>query len=205
MNLSLQHSGSRHSLASRNISVSQEKKEREKRKEARKAKSAQLPAHGEVQKMEHSLLKLLNEFNSGQLRAFDSAYSLEEMESVRDKQEAIARKHFELGAEQDLHPPLSDEGLSVARENMERLMGSLEELSQAIGHLSCLDRMVDRGGRSMEMVDDRDGGRQVSFSQTEERPLRISRRSTMSNNTESTQILESEMDYIDRMSQRTLV
>ena len=41
--------------------------------------------------MEASLLKLLNDFNSGQLRAFDSAYSLEEMESVRDKQEAIAR------------------------------------------------------------------------------------------------------------------
>ena len=64
--------------------------------------------------MEHSLLKLLNEFNSGQLRAFDSAYSLEEMESVRNKQEAIARKHFELAAAQDLHPPLSDEGLSLS-------------------------------------------------------------------------------------------
>ena len=139
---------------------SQEKKEREKRKEARKAKSAQLPAHGEVQKMEASLLKLLNDFNSGQLRAFDSAYSLEEMESVRDKQEAIARyrvhvytqcehktgfrKHFELGAAQDLHQPLSDEGLAMNRDNMERLMGNLEELSVAIGQLSCLDRMVDR-------------------------------------------------------------
>ena len=109
VSLSLHHSGSRHSLASRSVSTHQEKKEREKRKEARKAQSAQLPAHGEVQKMEASLLKLLNEFNSGQLRAFDSAYSLEEMESVRDKQEAIARKHFELGAAQDLHPPLSDE------------------------------------------------------------------------------------------------
>ena len=111
ISLSLHHSGSRHSLSSRNATVTtnQEKKEREKRKEARKAQSAQLPAHGEVQKMEASLLKLLNEFNSGQLRAFDSAYSLDEMESVRDKQEAIARKHFELGAAQDLHPPLSDE------------------------------------------------------------------------------------------------
>ena len=97
--------------------------------------------------MEASLLKLLNEFNSGQLRAFDSAYSLEEMESVRNKQEAIARKHFELGAAQDLHPPLSDEGLAVAAENMNMLMGSLEELSQAIGQLSCLDRMVDGGRR----------------------------------------------------------
>jgi hypothetical protein len=39
--------------------------------------------------MEQSLLKLLNEFNSGELRAFDSAYSLEQMESVRDQQEAL--------------------------------------------------------------------------------------------------------------------
>ena len=112
ISLSLHHSGSRHSLASRSLTTNQEKKEREKRKEERKAQSSQLPAHGEVQKMEASLLKLLNEFNSGQLRAFDSAYSLEEMESVRDKQEAIARKHFELGAAQDLHPPLSDEVIS---------------------------------------------------------------------------------------------
>ena len=37
--------------------------------------------------MEASLLKLLNEFNSGQLRAFDSAYSLEEMESVFGRDE----------------------------------------------------------------------------------------------------------------------
>ena len=62
------------------------------------------------------------------------------MESVRNKQEAIARKHFELGAAEDLHPPLSDEGLAVANENMEMLMSNLEELSQAIGQLSCLDR-----------------------------------------------------------------
>jgi hypothetical protein len=41
--------------------------------------------------MEQSLLKLLNEFNSGELRAFDSAYSLEQMESVRDQQEALGQ------------------------------------------------------------------------------------------------------------------
>ena len=140
--------------------------------------------------MEHSLLKLLNEFNSGQLRAFDSAYSLDEMESVRDKQEAIARKHFELGAAQDLHPPLSDEGLAMGSQNMTMLMDSLEELSQAIGQLSCLDRMLDRGGRSIQ-PDFKDGS-QMSFSQSEEKPLMISRRSTMSNTTESTNIPESE-------------
>ena len=210
LSLSMPHSGSRLSLASRSITVSQEKqekKERERRKEARKAKSAQLPAHGEVQKMEASLLKLLNDFNSGQLRAFDSAYSLEEMESVRDKQEAIARKHFELGAAQDLHPPLSDEGLAMNRDNMERLMGSLEELSVAIGQLSCLDRMVDRGGRSMDLVDREETEEVADINNAEnvDRPLRISRRSTMSNATESTQILESDMDYVERMSQRTPV
>jgi Domain of unknown function (DUF4061) len=42
--------------------------------------------------MEQSLLKLLNEFNSGELRAFDSAYSLEQMESVRDQQEALGTR-----------------------------------------------------------------------------------------------------------------
>lgn len=39
--------------------------------------------------MEQSLLKLLKEFNTGELRGFDSAYSLEQMESVRDQQEAL--------------------------------------------------------------------------------------------------------------------
>jgi len=190
---SLPHSGSRHSLASRTHQAT-----KDKRKEARRQKSAQLPAHGEVQKMEHSLLKLLNEFNSGQLRAFDSAYSLEQMESVRDQQEAIARRHFELGAEQDLHPPLSDEGLAMASENMSQLMGSLEGLSQAIGQLSCLDRMVERVAREVE--DGREGS-QMSYGQTDG-PLRISRRSTMSDRTESTQLQDTE---IDRMSQMTLV
>ena len=44
-----------------------------------------------------------------------------------------------------------------------------------------------------------------SIAENMDRPLRISRRSTMSNATESTQILESDMDYVERMSQRTLV
>merc|ERR1712243_42723 len=110
--------------------------------------SAQLPAHGEVQRMEQSLLRLLHQFNSGQLRAFDKTM-LVQMENVRDQQEGIARRHFELGAEQDLHPPLSDDGLVMASENMSQLMGSLETLSLAIGQLSCLDRMVERVAREV--------------------------------------------------------
>lgn len=192
-NQSLPHSGSRHSLASRGLSGHHPSKD--KRKEARRQKSAQLPAHGEVQKMESSLLKLMNEFNSGQLRAFDSAYSLEQMESVRDQQEAIARKHFELGAEQDLHPPLSDEGLAMASDNMGQLMNSLEGLSQAIGQLSCLDRMVERAARGTEDIRE---GSQMSFMHNDE-PLRISRRSTMSDRTDTTQLPETD-EYLDRMS-----
>ncbi len=37
----------------------------------------------------------------------------------------IARLHFELGAQQDLHPQLSDDGLKLARENMSQLISSL--------------------------------------------------------------------------------
>ena len=95
--------------------------------------------------MEQSLLRLLHQFNSGQLRAFDGSM-LVQMEEVRDQQEAIARRHFELGAEQDLHPPLSDDGLTMACENMGQLMSSLETLSLAIGQLSSLDRLAEGRG-----------------------------------------------------------
>ena len=66
---------------------------------------------------------------------------------------------------------------------------------------------VDRGGRSMDLVDreETEAEEVSSIAENMDRPLRISRRSTMSNATESTQILESDMDYVERMSQRTLV
>ena len=84
------------------------------------------------------------------------------------------------------------QGLAMGSHNMAMLMDSLEELSQAIGQLSCLDRMLDRGGRNIQ-PDFKDGS-QMSFSQSEEKPLRISRRSTISNTTESTNLPESEYD-----------
>ena len=37
----------------------------------------------------------------------------------------LARKHFELGAQQDLHPLLSDDGLKLASENMSQLITGL--------------------------------------------------------------------------------
>lgn len=130
----LTHSGSRHSLSKL---VSQNKRRVAREQQATPADSA----HGEVQHMEHDLLQLLDQFNSGKLRAFDTDYSLDQMESIRDQQEALARKHFELGAQLDLHPPLSDDGLKTATDNMAQLISSLEKLSSSIGQLSCLDRM----------------------------------------------------------------
>jgi hypothetical protein len=145
--------------------------------------------------MEQSLLRLLGQFNSGQLRAFDGTM-LVQMEDVRDQQETIARRHFELGAEQDLHPPLSDDGLAMASENMLQLMGSLETLSLAIGQLSRLERGPERGASRQP---EGRGGREGSGVSTE--PA-YTRRSTMSR--DSTQGQDKE-DYRDRLSDRTLV
>eukprot|EP00088_Acartia_fossae_P038678 TRINITY_DN4011_c0_g1_i5.p1 TRINITY_DN4011_c0_g1~~TRINITY_DN4011_c0_g1_i5.p1 ORF type:complete len:310 (-),score=92.46 TRINITY_DN4011_c0_g1_i5:2-931(-) len=175
----LPNSGSRHSL-------SKVFAEQKKRKEERRQRSAQLPAHGEVQKLEQSLLKLLHEFDTGENPDFDSTYSLQQMESVRDQQESLARLHFELGAQQDLHPQLSDDGLKLARENMSQLISRLEKLSMAIGNLSCLDRMVDPSIKVIDEIDrrgplvrgdtDRSSGREENS--------QFSRRSTLSNMTD---------------------
>jgi len=90
----------------------------------------------EVQQMETVLLKLLDDFNSGKLRAFGQGCSMEQMSSIRDQQESLAKLHFEIGARQDPSAPLSEEGLRTANENMEKLMGRLETLSVAIGQLN---------------------------------------------------------------------
>lgn len=89
----------------------------------------------EVQQMETVLLELLDDFNSGKLRAFGQGCSMEQMSSIRDQQESLAKLHFEIGARQD-HAPLSEEGLRAANENMEKLMGRLEKLSTSIGQLN---------------------------------------------------------------------
>jgi len=180
-NTGMAHSGSRHSL-------SKVFAEQKKRKEERRQRSAQLPAHGEVQKLEQSLLKLLHEFDTGENPEFDSTYSLQQMESVRDQQEALARLHFELGAQQDLHPQLSDDGLKLARENMSQLISSLEKLSMAIGNLSCMDRMVDPSIKVVDEVDRRGGPPLVrgdtDRSSGRDESSQFSRRSTLSNMTD---------------------
>lgn len=90
----------------------------------------------EVQQMETVLLKLLDDFNSGKLRAFGQGCSMEQMSAIRDQQESLAKLHFDIGARQDPSAPLSEEGLHNASENMDKLMGRLEKLSVAIGQLN---------------------------------------------------------------------
>jgi len=90
----------------------------------------------EVQQMETVLLKLLDDFNSGKLRAFGQGCSMEQMSAIRDQQESLAKLHFEIGARQDPSAPLSEEGLRTASDNMDKLMGRLEKLSVAIGQLN---------------------------------------------------------------------
>ncbi|XP_071439164.1 coiled-coil domain-containing protein 28A isoform X4 [Hetaerina americana] len=89
----------------------------------------------DVRRMETALLHLLEDFHSGKLRAFGKDCSMEQMEAIREQQERLARLHFDLGAAQELFPPLSDEGLWSGRESMQRLIKSLEKLSVCIERL----------------------------------------------------------------------
>lgn len=89
----------------------------------------------DVRRMETALLHLLEDFHSGKLRAFGKDCSMEQMTGIREQQERLARLHFELGAQQELFPPLSAEGLRQGAENMTALMTSLEQLSESIEKL----------------------------------------------------------------------
>ncbi|KAK7873534.1 hypothetical protein R5R35_008787 [Gryllus longicercus] len=89
----------------------------------------------DVRRMETALLHLLEDFHSGKLRAFGKDCSMEQMTGIREQQERLARLHFDLGAQQELFAPLSDEGLRAGQENMHRLMESLEQLSLSIEKL----------------------------------------------------------------------
>jgi len=102
------------------------------------------------EKTEEKLLKLLSDFNSGKIKAFseeerhDGLNMMSHMEDIRDQQEGLGKLHFELsgagigvvldGRKQPA--PLSKERLSIANDNMNRLMTHLEKLSFAIESLS---------------------------------------------------------------------
>lgn len=104
-----------------------ESKGRRKKSSSSKANKRDNTSHSfqtdavEVQHMEKGLLKLMDDFNSGRLRAFGRGCSMEQMERLRDQQESLAKLHFELGG--------------ADNDDMDRLMDRLEELSISIGQL----------------------------------------------------------------------
>ncbi|XP_011860739.1 PREDICTED: uncharacterized protein LOC105557935 [Vollenhovia emeryi] len=81
----------------------------------------------DVRHMEQALLQLLEDFHSGNLRAFGKDCSMEQMTEIREQQERLARLHFELGQRQEVGGEQS--GLRQSSANMRHLLHRLQQLS----------------------------------------------------------------------------
>ncbi|XP_050390141.1 coiled-coil domain-containing protein 28A [Patella vulgata] len=79
----------------------------------------------DVREMEQGLLQLLDKFHSGKLRAFGGGSTFDQMDQVREQQERLARLHFDLDIQQDMHRLNSDEARSAANENLNKLIGQV--------------------------------------------------------------------------------
>ncbi|XP_076167542.1 uncharacterized protein LOC143146790 isoform X2 [Ptiloglossa arizonensis] len=87
----------------------------------------------DVRRMEQALLQLLEDFHSGNLRAFGKDCSMEQMTEIREQQERLARLHFELGQKQEIGGEQS--GLRHSSTNMRHLLQRLQQLSVCIEKL----------------------------------------------------------------------
>ncbi|XP_035726792.1 coiled-coil domain-containing protein 28A-like isoform X2 [Vespa mandarinia] len=87
----------------------------------------------DVRRMEQALLQLLEDFHSGNLRAFGKDCSMEHMTEIREQQERLARLHFELGQRQEVGSEQS--GLRQSSANMRHLLHRLQQLSVCIEKL----------------------------------------------------------------------
>jgi hypothetical protein len=85
--------------------------------------------------MEQGLLQLVDDFHGGKLQTFGQDITFAKMESVREQQERLARLHFDLNAQQEIYGHDSEEGRSIAKENMAKLMDNLQQLSNSIEQL----------------------------------------------------------------------
>ncbi|XP_076036044.1 uncharacterized protein LOC143021959 isoform X4 [Oratosquilla oratoria] len=104
----------------------------------------------DVRQIEQGLLQLLEDFQAGNLRAFGKDCRLRQMEAIREQQENLAKLHFDVGAEQDLFQPLSEDGLRTSQDNMHMLMEKLAQLSESIERLhtnTSSDRKISNGER----------------------------------------------------------
>lgn len=101
----------------------------------------------DVRHMERALLGLLDDFHSGKLRAFASGCTMEQMTSIREQQERLARLHFDLGGAESTATTTTATSGNTAQaqqgsggENMSQLIQRLEQLSVSIEGLHKSDR-----------------------------------------------------------------
>lgn len=93
----------------------------------------------DVRHMERALLGLLADFHSGKLKAFASGCTMEQMTSIREQQEKLAKLHFDLGSAVS-EPSLSDDSLRKSHSTMGHLIQRLEQLSVCIEGLHTNDK-----------------------------------------------------------------
>ncbi|XP_058818695.1 uncharacterized protein LOC131681731 isoform X1 [Topomyia yanbarensis] len=91
----------------------------------------------DVRHMERALLGLLDDFHSGKLKAFGSGCTMEQMTSIREQQESLAKLHFDLGNESSSAAVGNNAGNSEvqSQNNMKKLVAKLEQLSFSIEKL----------------------------------------------------------------------
>lgn len=89
----------------------------------------------DVRHMERALLGLLDDFHSGKLKAFGSGCTMEQMTSIREQQESLAKLHFDLGNEPSFFASNADHNETQSQTNMQKLVAKLEQLSFSIEKL----------------------------------------------------------------------
>ncbi|XP_034192301.2 uncharacterized protein LOC117609759 isoform X1 [Osmia lignaria lignaria] len=102
----------------------------------------------DVRHMEQALLQLLEDFHSGNLRAFGKDCSMEQMTEIREQQERLARLHFELVQRQDIGGEQS--GLRHSSANMHHLLHRLQQLSVCIEKLHRVGKLLREKSQIVE-------------------------------------------------------
>lgn len=85
----------------------------------------------DVRQMEHSLLQLLDDFHLGKLQAFGLDCAFEKMDQVRERQERLARLHFDLDSQESKSDECG-ENRELNKKSFDKLMNSLQELCTAV-------------------------------------------------------------------------
>ena len=88
-----------------------------------------------VEEMEEGLLKLLNNFKSDKLNAFDENCSLEKMRQIKNMQEGLAQLHFNLENEESQAALSEDDRTKKNQDKMKKLMKNLENLCSSVQNL----------------------------------------------------------------------